>query len=79
MMNKHVMIMFLLFSVSVAQAMWFKHKDKNDVKHDQKDTIHNLGDDVKRLKEEQLQYRSKHKALKDEPTDVRLGVVIENK
>jgi hypothetical protein len=36
-------------------------------------------DDVKKLKEDQLQYRSKHKALKDEPTDVRLGVVIENK
>lgn len=80
-MNKCTMIIFLLFFVPVVQGMFHhKKKDNQYSKVDQKPTIHNIEDDLKRLKEEQLQYRSKkHKELEDKPTDVRLGVVTEKK
>jgi hypothetical protein len=70
MMNKYsVLISSLLFSVSASEGMFKKDKDKKHFEHDNKNTIHNL-DDVKKLKEDQLEYRSKHKVFKDEPNDV---------
>jgi hypothetical protein len=73
-MNKHrVLTISLLFFGSTVQSM-FKHKKAvgNNAELDKK-TIHSL-DDVKKLREDQLQYRNKHKVFKDESNDVRLGV-----
>lgn len=73
-MNKHVVIVgCLLCSAPILQGM--KKEDKNNnqyFKVDQKTKVRNLDDDLKKLKEEQQQYRSKHKVLKDEPNNVRL-------
>jgi hypothetical protein len=75
MMNTYmVLVTCSLLFVSVSQAMWSKDKDKKHFEPDHKSKIQNCDSDIEKLKKEQQQYRSKHKALKDEPTDVRLGV-----
>lgn len=74
-MNQHiVLIISLLFSVSALQGMFFTHKDKNTPKPDNKVNIKTL-DDVKKLKEDQQTYRSKHGVFKDEPNNVKIESV----
>jgi hypothetical protein len=74
-MNKYILLSIsLLFCGSISQAM-FKHKKHTDhnIEQDHKTKITTL-DDIKKLREDQQQFRSKHKAFKDEPNDVRLNV-----
>jgi hypothetical protein len=74
-MNKYMVLTFsLLFFCSTSQAM-LKHKKstEHNSEQDTKTKITNLDDGIKKLREDQLQYRSKHKAFKDEPNDVRLN------
>ncbi len=71
-MNKHMIFTFsLLFYGSMSQGM-FKHKKHTDHTAEQDKTSIKTLDDIKKLKEDQQQFRSKHKAFKDEPNDVRL-------
>ena len=75
MTNKYTVLMsfLLLFALSLEGMFKYKKPHEHTFEQDGKTKIQTL-DDVKKLKEDQQQYRGKHKLFKDEPNDVRLNV-----